>query len=1581
MAESADVLPEIRKLKKEKEKIERELYGLKLAVFNLQAKGNKLAKSETTLPAVTVEKINALRKQIDLIKQEWNNLNNRINEIDQLLANDPSKKIKEFEKEIELNNKRIEKLKTERRAAGNDKNKLKQIDEKIKSIEAANSQLEDKIEQLKKEIRRWENNKQELEDEKEKLNGDKKRNEEKKRNLEKELTGLINNDNSDSEETNEEKTKKEKDLRDKLKEKETIVKTHDELIKEYFGDKTLEQLTAGKNDALPILLYPVKVETKFRDVGNNNKELWVRIYPDEISIVTHEDDLTQKEIDEGAIYWKSFWNAKDDETKKQDAWKNLISQFGAPRSAWVAGKMEPANWNDRNTLSTADELAFPVFTTIKPDSWTRPPQSKVMPDKFVFTGFNGKNKKEIIGNLIPDPLIVGPDPLNTDDSFDTTTDVNDIKLGIEFDWTIDFEKAVQIGLGFKIPLDEPFASKGFDKIFVLGLKWTANETDGSEKTEELITDHHYSPGGFSLLQQGSATNNIDSESSAYSHNDNFDGSSYLNETAEALFIRQTSALQISDGQIAAELLGINHKLLQHIANSGKKDFAEAVAMNRALYPATLGYFSDTLMEFVFDSYEREQVRDFFVNNVTGRGILSAFRVGNQPYGILPTTDFANWKWNRQAEENNFIFLSKLHEVLNYFQSEWKLLKNSIAHIGGRGNPSDILLKVLGLHPNSVNFFQRSGFSRADAIKKKEFMTGGKDFKDIKALDKAANLILELFGELGYEKTDSNGKPKPTPHFLEIIYQHYHSKLDSENLIDQNPLSETESIKPYSEVGLNYIDWLRQCSTLTDLEKENFGDGVTKPNSLLYLMLRHGLINQIKDTTAKVYKKNNIELIRFNRPQDFYNIQADTITKWEVMHADAKLVIPAAANSKLSVADHILNKAASNSNESELANLVEVREALSILSQMKTARLERCFVEHLDSLTYRLDAWQSAMIVYRLQKNRNVLSRTNTSEVTPGIYYGAFGWLENIRPSPKKKILLGELELPAELRKNDRSILFEDPANAGYMHTPSINHANAAALLRNAYLTHADATNKELMTVNLSSARIRNGMSIIEGIRNGQSMELLLGYQFERGLHDRASQNPALDLNRYIYDFRDKFPLKMQPIPQKGTNDSEETIVVKYITNGLDLAQKPEVNPFIDALPGASDEAKEAMRNEIDKLKDSLDAVKDLLVSESTYQLALGNFERAGAAIKSISDMTVPAEIDIINSQRSDEINFTNRLGLLFEPDVNINIAGNNPWNISEISPRAHVEPSINKWLGKILGNPDNIRCKVNDKNEETNTETAFTELKLSDLKIHPVDFIYLLGNELEAGATELEQRINYSYRTANSIDDTLTVQIKFAETITHNSDIKSFSEIFPLALHLKKLLTDSRPLHGQDFHIESKDEYIDPANPQAYYHSELDGRIGSLYALFDTALTDLKNAQNDFKNLVSETNANALRLKIFNTSFFNLPNAIPYSKFGLNDAIEKSLVSQSDAIILKLETQKKTASALILKSADTSLGIGEKVQALITAGKTILGDVFNILPKFSFNNPADVSNSYTNRNAILNYSKNTMGVKMPVKNG
>src|SRR5438309_3953407 len=94
---------------------------------------------------------------------------------------------------------------------------------------------------------------------------------------------------------------------------------------------------------LPLLLLPVRLETRFFTLPGNVTELRVRVYPDKIHLDSHEPDLLPTERDWGVHYWQQDWRAGNDASARATAWQQLADRFGAERAAWIARLLQPTN--------------------------------------------------------------------------------------------------------------------------------------------------------------------------------------------------------------------------------------------------------------------------------------------------------------------------------------------------------------------------------------------------------------------------------------------------------------------------------------------------------------------------------------------------------------------------------------------------------------------------------------------------------------------------------------------------------------------------------------------------------------------------------------------------------------------------------------------------------------------------------------------------------------------------------------------------------------------------------------------------------------------------------------------------------------------------------------------------------------------------------------------------------------------------------------------------------------------------------------------------------------------------------------
>lgn len=174
-------------------------------------------------------------------------------------------------------------------------------------------------------------------------------------------------------------------------------------------------------------------------------------------------------------------------------------------------------------------------------------------------------------------------------------------------------------------------------------------------------------------------------------------------------------------------------------------------------------------------------------------------------------------------------------------------------------------------------------------------------------------------------------------------------------------------------------------------------------------------------------------------------------------------------------------------------------ALDELSTLPESIRQQLLTEAMDVITYRLDAWGTSLATRRLAVMRQA-ART-------GIRLGAYGWVEQVRrAAPLQPVPAVPAGVTAPVLRSAQ--------NKGFVHAPSLGHAATAAVLRSGYLSQEAirATGTSPFAVDLSSERVHRAKWLLDGVRQGQSLTALLGYRFERLLHEG-------NLDRYIQRFR------------------------------------------------------------------------------------------------------------------------------------------------------------------------------------------------------------------------------------------------------------------------------------------------------------------------------------------------------------------------------------------------------------------------------------------------------------------------------
>jgi hypothetical protein len=491
------------------------------------------------------------------------------------------------------------------------------------------------------------------------------------------------------------------------------------------------------------------------------------------------------------------------------------------------------------------------------------------------------------------------------------------------------------------------------------------------------------------------------------------------------------------------------------------------------------------------------------------------------------------------------------------------MATQVSFAGKPGDAHQTLLDIVGLHSGSVEFSQRYAESAEELYNRFNLEGLGPLFSSL-ALAGLQIFGVQLLAKLGYSGEE-------TPDILDKFFFGQHNLLKGP-VIDDRPLSETEPIRACTADGKNYLQWLidaARTSINAVYAQQGFKDG-KPPQALLYLLLRHALQLGYHDVSVRLHEAaelldaGGVRSAKHDEPFLHIRQQAQTSeSRYQLLY---KLEPAITGNQRVTVGEFIGSSLPTLPNARYLNEQVQ---ALERLKEASTARLERAFTEHVDCCSYRLDAWLLGLVHYQLAAMRNLQDGVDAPS-TKGIYLGAYAWLEEVRP--ENKVLA-----PADLADPDLVKVFagagepplvRDSANQGYIHAPSLNQAVAAAVLRNGYLSNAGAANRQTMAVNLTSERVRTALALLEGIRGGQSLGALLGYQFERGLHDRHN---LAEVDQFILDLRQAFPLRANRLASTREEDAIEKLEARNVIDGLALVSQIRTSgektyPFGKPLP-------------------------------------------------------------------------------------------------------------------------------------------------------------------------------------------------------------------------------------------------------------------------------------------------------------------------------------------------------------------------------------------------------------------------------
>lgn len=1094
------------------------------------------------------------------------------------------------------------------------------------------------------------------------------------------------------------------------------------------------------NTDRPILLMPMRIETRFR-----GDELWVRIYPDQVLVDTHEPRLTQSEKDAGLAYQASVKEATEEQ--QRSAWRQLARRAGPERAAWIA-----------KVITTSDA---PEQLSIRNEGlggWFTVPRPVCLPDRFVVYGyqFDGDHNevrlfgipgKDVAKDLTllgrPASGTVGPSstPAGTGSpgtrrpgssptgsggpgtrppgSTPTGPSGPDSPppapqfAGGPFDansqWVVDFSEAERCGMGVRITasdLPDGYELRdGFSHLIVVGLRSTS-PSEGQELLEKLLDNHHYST-GLGFPKYGTPTNNTIKTQSGHSESMEDRESSFEAEVlGHPRWDVAPSEPRSNTERLGQALgLGLRPPSLRYLARAGDEADAFAKEMHTAIWPATGDYFLRHLLPGLVQDGDLEKLGAHFVEFVRGAGPLPVVRIGDQPYGVLPVSrvwgkdvDPRGWQASALDSPSNVehvAFDTKLHSVLARLCRQWIGLardRRRVPRVVADSEDPDVdLLQILAMEPLSISYRSRpfvdERFVAWLLVALQDYVFGADT--PFSELVESPLYWVHKWAETWYayrheqEQLWNSLASTPVAEFEDAPLLKLLSWWNDRDLGPDLVNSASSSDQPDEEVTETPLHYLSALCSGSEL--------CTKPAPLLRDLLERSLrlanegscfdVAKVRSAICGLSSASVLEFFNtVSEPEEIVRRIGDD-PGFGSASMRAYGVRPSLARRILDIRNSLPERRFTSLEQIDQIYAVgedtlhDIRHAFR--DHGPGPDVERLLCETLDLSAHRLDAWITSLATKRLKSMRK--------SQPSGIFLGAYGWLEDLKPSPS-----GE------------------PRSEGFVHAPSGAHAKAAAVLHNAYLTHMDGGSANPFRINLNSDRVRHGLRLIEGLRQGQALGALLGFQFERSLHEHR-------LDAYIDDFRLAFPLVAHKATPPNGEESVETIAARNVVDGLALTrwwQDPDrsdvrVGDFaaltkvlLTKAPPDNESAEDldhaTLRTLVGDLLRTVDAVSDLLMCEGVFQAVQGNFDRAGAALEATSGNAHPPDIESVATPVSGR-SLAHRVCLLFPPE---------PGEFHAVSPRAAAEPRLARWFENVLGDLSRIRCRYSFVSERFNINEA-----------------------------------------------------------------------------------------------------------------------------------------------------------------------------------------------------------------------------------------------------------------------------------
>jgi hypothetical protein len=284
---------------------------------------------------------------------------------------------------------------------------------------------------------------------------------------------------------------------------------------------------------------------------------------------------------------------------------------------------------------------------------------------------------------------------------------------------------------------------------------------------------------------------------------------------------------------------------------------------------------------------------------------------------------------------------------------------------------------------------------------------------------------------------------------------------------------------------------------------------------------------------------------------------------------------------------------------------------------------------------------------------------------------------------------------------------------------------------------------------------------------------------------------------------------------------------------------------------------------------------------------------------------------------------------------------------------------LNAWAARLLPNPANVRCIVESLDPATEKILDTKEIRLEQLRLAPLDYIYAIEGGKGGQQAEIEQRILFAMmRQPDGFPPGSLLRVNTMRKPEWKINELSYGEFSESLRTARKLLTSVRAIDDDDLNPPDRttDFSVDVSN--------LDKRTSR-------AEESLRKTARDFQTQLSTSEPailEVLRELIVRSSAFGVAGAVPLSAVGDLPFDREVLLIQAGSIHKELNQRVEQLNALAERFDANAATIEDKQKHALTHALTrlqlVFGKAFIVLPRFKATNVEELEKALADSDKV-----------------